>query len=127
MSLIKCIECGKEISDKAKFCINCGCPLSAMLPKSNVEIKLPDRVLNEILDMMYSITVKIMNCSGEILWKGSLGENADFYISEPTRIFIELSEYCNTFQGTVYPDKKYKLEVNDSEHRLKIYKLIEII
>lgn len=28
MALIKCPECGKEISDKAKTCINCGYPIS---------------------------------------------------------------------------------------------------
>lgn len=27
MALIKCSECGKEISDKAKQCIHCGCPI----------------------------------------------------------------------------------------------------
>ena len=27
MSLIKCSECGKEISDKAKTCIHCGNPI----------------------------------------------------------------------------------------------------
>ena len=27
MALIKCIECGKEISDKANACIHCGCPI----------------------------------------------------------------------------------------------------
>lgn len=27
MSLIECPECEKEISDKANFCPNCGCPL----------------------------------------------------------------------------------------------------
>ncbi len=27
MSLIKCPECGKEVSDKASACPNCGCPL----------------------------------------------------------------------------------------------------
>lgn len=27
MSLIKCLECGKEISDKATVCIHCGCPI----------------------------------------------------------------------------------------------------
>ena len=26
MALIKCPECGKEISDKAEFCPHCGCP-----------------------------------------------------------------------------------------------------
>ena len=30
MALIKCTECGREISDKAAHCIHCGCPLSAM-------------------------------------------------------------------------------------------------
>ena len=27
MALVKCKECGKEISDKAKTCPNCGCPI----------------------------------------------------------------------------------------------------
>lgn len=30
MALIKCPECGKEISDKAPSCPNCGCPVSAI-------------------------------------------------------------------------------------------------
>lgn len=30
MALINCPECGKEISDKAPSCPNCGCPISAM-------------------------------------------------------------------------------------------------
>ncbi len=34
MALIKCPECGKEISDKAKACIHCGFPLES--PKEPV-------------------------------------------------------------------------------------------
>ena len=34
MALIKCPECGREISDKAEACIHCGCPASAMETKS---------------------------------------------------------------------------------------------
>ena len=30
MALIKCTECGKEFSDKASACPNCGCPTSEM-------------------------------------------------------------------------------------------------
>lgn len=33
MALIKCTECGKEISDKANICPNCGCPVG----RQNVE------------------------------------------------------------------------------------------
>ena len=33
--LIKCTECGKEVSDKADSCPNCGCPIE----KSNSDIK----------------------------------------------------------------------------------------
>ena len=36
MALIKCSECGKEISDKAKMCVNCGAKA-----KNNNKIKLP--------------------------------------------------------------------------------------
>ena len=28
MALIKCPECGKEISDRAPMCIQCGCPIT---------------------------------------------------------------------------------------------------
>ena len=40
MALIKCSECGKEISDKALSCINCGCPIESMVNTSNIEPKL---------------------------------------------------------------------------------------
>ena len=30
MALIKCSECGRNVSDKASACPNCGCPISAM-------------------------------------------------------------------------------------------------
>ncbi len=32
MALIKCSECGREISDKAAACIHCGCPVSYSCP-----------------------------------------------------------------------------------------------
>ena len=34
MSLIKCPECNKEISDKAEMCIHCGYPLQQYNPSS---------------------------------------------------------------------------------------------
>ena len=37
MALFNCTECGKEISDKAPACINCGCPVEAMKVEKKVE------------------------------------------------------------------------------------------
>lgn len=40
MALIKCSECNKEISDKAKTCPNCGCPINNKeTPRKKVIIK----------------------------------------------------------------------------------------
>ena len=41
MALIRCPECGKEISDRASACIHCGFPLD------NLETQLPSETLNE--------------------------------------------------------------------------------
>lgn len=35
MALIKCPECGKMISDKAQFCVECGCPVYLMFEESS--------------------------------------------------------------------------------------------
>lgn len=40
MALIKCPECGKEISDRASTCPNCGCPIKADV--SNVDNSAKD-------------------------------------------------------------------------------------
>ena len=39
MALIKCPECGKEISDKAKACPNCGVPVSSTTVDYNSKSK----------------------------------------------------------------------------------------
>lgn len=35
MAIIQCPECGQSVSDKAKNCIHCGCPLERTIQKSN--------------------------------------------------------------------------------------------
>lgn len=44
MALIKCKECGKEISDSSSECIHCGAPVSISLKKSdNIGVKQKKR------------------------------------------------------------------------------------
>lgn len=45
MALIKCMECGKEVSDRALSCPNCGCPIAQ---NSTPKDELKEKVVNEI-------------------------------------------------------------------------------
>lgn len=38
MALIKCPECGKEVSDKAQSCVNCGCPIGSSASVSTFRV-----------------------------------------------------------------------------------------
>lgn len=44
MALIKCTECGKEFSDKASQCPNCGCPINEIVKDSFVSDAATDSV-----------------------------------------------------------------------------------
>ena len=41
MALVKCTECGREISDKAPHCIHCGAPI----PEDNTKCKAQEKLL----------------------------------------------------------------------------------
>lgn len=48
MALIKCEECGKEVSDKAKVCVHCGCPIEIKAVQINVEEQIEHKEDNEV-------------------------------------------------------------------------------
>lgn len=50
MALIKCSECGNQISDKASVCIHCGCPITS---KSNNSYKYSCKVDGKVIDLTY--------------------------------------------------------------------------
>ena len=45
MALISCPECKKDVSDKASACPNCGCPLSDIIKRGIVRVKMPNNFL----------------------------------------------------------------------------------
>ncbi len=109
MALIKCPECGKEISDKAAACPNCGCPLSEMVTSGVVRIKMPNNIVEGWVGLFFSRNATVTDKNGKVLWKGQHGENANFTVDEPTEIVINLGGWANEVSGTVYPKKKYSL------------------
>ena len=58
MSLIKCPECGKDMSDKAPSCPSCGCPIDVVIAerqriKKEAEIKKQQEEIEAAIGMKY--------------------------------------------------------------------------
>lgn len=64
MALIRCPECGKEISDKAASCIHCGCPLdNAMQEESVVNVQPAASTNASLLSYVGNIFGQVMGTS----------------------------------------------------------------
>lgn len=84
MALVKCDECGKEVSSKAKSCPNCGNPINI---DNTVKIKLPSQVGN----MQRPVgSYVILDENDNVIEKKRTGEIVELEISEPTTLKIKV-------------------------------------
>ena len=126
MALIKCSECGKEISSKASACPYCGCPIEETVKEGIVRIKMPNNIVEGWVGLFSSKDAIVKNNNGVVLWKGQHGENAKFMVEEPTHIMIELGSWANPCEGTVEPNRKYSLVQDRGAHWLATFRLTEV-
>ena len=110
MALIKCPECGKEVSDRAGQCPICGFPIASEKSKGQIRLKL---------GMFAGVggTQKVTITSGDkTLWSGDSGKVAEFDVDEATDITIKYSmnaiHYGGTCNGTIDPNKGNKYAVS---------------
>lgn len=66
MALIKCPECGKEISDKATACIHCGYPIASVNDNADVEVNGITEVLTRF-GFSYSSGSKAIDIYQDVL------------------------------------------------------------
>lgn len=59
MPIIKCIECGHDVSTYAEQCQNCGCPISVML-SSKEQVPSPGLYNVELLSIMKGQRMKVL-------------------------------------------------------------------
>ncbi len=80
MALIKCSECGKEISDTVESCVHCGCPLGKVIFNTG----------NSWIGVFgkYIITDE----SGNVLAKLKENQQFEMNIVEDTTFYVQ----CNT-------------------------------
>lgn len=121
MALIKCRECGKEISSFANCCPNCGCPVTSDI----VKIKLPNIELGSV-GLFSSRKAAIRTQDGHELWEGLHGQVASFHIDEPAKITIDLGKWVNPFEASVEPGKKYNCVQDMGMHWKATYRLSEV-
>ncbi len=123
MSLINCVECGKEVSDKAASCPNCGFP---MAQNGIVKIKIPNNIVDGWVGLLSSRECIIKDSNRNILWRGQHGETASFLLQHITDIVIELGSWGNPVSGKIEPNKKYSLVQDLGVHMLATYRLSEV-
>ena len=96
MALIKCPECGSEVSDKAVACPRCGCPIKAEVGPTTIEF-----------ERSYAIryTCTVTYSGNEYTCKQ--GETITLNLSGPTNINIKISGGNGSTSGIVSPGRKY--------------------
>ena len=110
MALIKCPECGKEISNRANACPNCGCPV--LLEEGLVAIKVPRAPQFPLANKTVEI---INNQTNQVLWTGRQGQIARFYINNSIEVIIKCK--CPAIKNittTIHANKKYNCVQEDS-------------
>lgn len=60
MTIVKCTECGKELSDKAKLCPNCGTPINEETPITSVPEKCEKKSHNKLLLILLTVVCVVL-------------------------------------------------------------------
>ncbi len=112
MALIKCPECGNEVSDKAPVCPKCAFPIADSIPSGTVRIKMS--ALRAVLGGRQKVT---MSSEGKTLWTGVVGQIAEVRFDKATTVNIEYHlspmHYGGKCSGVIDPTrgKKYSVQV----------------
>lgn len=89
MALIKCRECGKEVSDQAKTCPNCGCPIN---DNPQTQLNSGETVVNGVVinpkDLFIKNSYSPSKTSAEIVkLTGTDKQNADRIAAKASEIY----------------------------------------
>ena len=103
MALIKCTECGKEVSDKALQCPNCGVPIASQ--PHDVMIRFP--VWQGQLE---NNKCYVYNSKDEsVIAQARQGETATFECDKPMGIYIVAKGFFGKPEATVKPGERYNV------------------
>ena len=140
MALIKCSECGKEVSDKASSCPNCGAPVESennMQEKSlkvGIEVAKDPNTITHYNCNIYDITngnkIKIAQCKEEQSVIIECTENMllqfDFDLRKEQYEVVPGKNYKVNFEKGLLTSKMFIEEVNSIVNPVQEFKKINI-
>lgn len=113
MALIKCPECGNTISDQAKTCIHCGCPIEDIANFGIVRIKVSVLKVPTGFNGTQKVSILV---DDDVVWQGLSGEVAELKFLTPTNITVKyhlsLMHYGGSCSGVIDPSKSKKYNVS---------------
>lgn len=108
MAMIKCPECGKEISDRAIACPNCAFPIAEAKNDGLIRIKL-GTIKGIGLSGKQNVSISSNDC---VLWVGIIGQIAEIKVKDVIDINIKYHlsamHYGGSCNGTIDPNKGNK-------------------
>ena len=113
MAIIKCPECGRDVSDRAKSCPNCGYPIENTTPSGVVKIKMSAVKAPTGFNGNQKVSVE---ANGQIIWEGNSGEVAELHFEKATTINVKyhlsMMHYGGNCSGIIDPSKSRKYNVS---------------
>ena len=98
MALIKCPECGTEVSDKAAACPKCAYPINPVSNPAMIRFE-------QTYAVRYTCTVY---CDGKE-YSCKQGESVTIPISKPTNVEVKISGGNGRTTGTIAPGRRYSV------------------
>lgn len=128
MAIISCPECGKQVSDKASACPNCGYPINTPTNSKTVRIAIPNTEAlggQGLINAFISKDAYIRSGS-RTLWEGKHGMLAVFTVNAPTDVTVDLGKMANPTTGRVIPGRRYQLVQDQGVHWKATFRLSEV-
>ena len=103
IALIKCGECGKEVSSQALSCPNCGNPIAV---DNSVKVEFP-KYKNSFL----GTDCRVFDLNGNLLARCKQGEIASFGYKENMIIKVKMQGFIGSPKIEVEPGGRYKVNI----------------
>ena len=105
MAMIKCAECGKDVSDRALQCPNCGVPIASQ-PK-DVMIRFPVWK-GQLLNNKCFVYAK---ADDSIIAEARQGETVTFECDKPIEVYVVVKGSFGKPEATVKPGERYNVGI----------------